>query len=172
LLERGANVNAPGRSAVAPVAAAAFNGNEPIVGLLLAKGADPDARDNTGKSAIVYAAARGFTGIVERLLGAKIDVNARHGNQLTILMWAAGHANDVPDSDGLETVELLLSRGARLDDADDRGRTALMMAAELGHAAIVDVLLKRGARADIKDNEGRTAADLADAAVRPKLQQR
>jgi ankyrin repeat protein len=52
-------------------------------------------------------------------------------------MWAAGHSNDVPDSDGLRTVELLLSGGARLDDADNRGRTALMIAAELGHGAII-----------------------------------
>jgi ankyrin repeat protein len=169
LIARGANVNAPGRSAVAPIAAAAFNGNERIVNLLLDRGADATAADNTGKSAIVYAVARGFARIAERLLAAGVDVNARYGHGLTALMWAAGHANDVPERDGLSTTELLLSRGARLDQVDDRGRTALMMAAELGHIEIIKLLLARGADADARDLDGKTAADLADPAVRPSL---
>ena len=166
LIEHGANVNAPGRSAVAPIAAAAFNGSQRIVDLLLAKGADPNAADSTGKTAIVYAVARGFSGIAERLIKAGVDVNARYGNGLTALMWAAGHANDVPDGDGVRTTRLLLARGARLDDADDRGRTALMTAAELGHADIGRLLLQAGARADLKDKDGNTAAALADPAAR------
>ena len=170
LLEHGANVNSPGRSAVAPVAAAAFNGSERIVNLLLEKGADPNAADNTGKSAIVYATARGFAKIAERLLKAGVDVNARYGNGLTALMWAAGHANDVPDADGLKTTQLLLAQGARLDDVDNRGRSALMMAAELGHTHIIKLLLAQGATSDLKDHEGKTAADLADPAVRATLE--
>jgi uncharacterized protein len=165
LIEHGANVNSPGRSAVAPIAAAAFTGSERIVNLLLEKGADPNAADSTGKSAMVYAAARGFASIVERLLKAGVDENARYGNGLTALMWAAGHANDVPDADGVKTSELLLGAGARLDEVDNRGRTALMMAAELGHAEIIKLLLARGAAADLRDNEGKTAAELADPAV-------
>ena len=87
-------------------------------------------------------------------------------------MWAAGHANDVPDGDGVKTTELLLARGARLDEVDDRGRSALMMAAELGHGEIVKLLLARGAMADLKDKEGKSAADLAEPAVRSVLPQR
>ena len=169
LIERGANVNSPGRSAVAPIAAAAFNGSEPIVALLLEKAADANAADNTGKTAIVYAVARGFTRIAERLLLAGVDVNARYGNGLTALMWAAGHANDVPDADGVKTTELLLARGARLDDVDDRGRSALMVAAELGHGDIIKLLLAHRATADLRDKDGRSAADLADPAVRSAL---
>jgi len=87
-------------------------------------------------------------------------------------MWAAGHANDVPDADGVRTTALLLARGARLNEVDNRGRTALMIAAELGHADIVKLLLAHGAATDSKDNEGHTAIDLADPAVRPSLQAR
>jgi len=100
---------------------------------------------------------------------AGVDVNARYGNGLTALMWAAGHANDVPDADGVKTTELLLARGARLDDVDDRGRSALMMAAELGHGDIIKLLLARRASTDLKDKDGKTAADLADPAVRSVL---
>ena len=87
--------------------------------------------------------ARGFTAIVKRLLDAGVDVNQRYGNALTLLIWAAGHANDVPEKDGVATVELILARGAQLDAADDRGRTALMTAAEQGHGAVVRRLVFR-----------------------------
>ena len=55
----------------------------------------------------------------------------------------------------------MLAHGAALDAADNRGRTALMIAAALGDAATVDVLLKRGADRALKDKDGKTARDLA-----------
>lgn len=65
---------------------------------------------------------------------------------------------------------LFIDRGARLDDRDNRGRTALMIAAELNHAAAVDLLLARGANKDLKDKQGKTAADLTTlTALREKL---
>lgn len=170
LIERGANPDGPGKSAASPLIVAAFNGHERIVALLLERKADPNFADNTGKSAMVYAAARGFTAIVERLLAAGVDANRRYGNDLTALMWAAGHSNDVPEADGVKTVETLLSHGARLDDADNRGRTALMIAAEVGRPAVIELLLKRGTKAEIKDKTGLSALDLAaDDAVRKAL---
>jgi uncharacterized protein len=67
-------------------------------------------------------------------------------------------------------VDLLLAHGATLDDADNRGRTALMIAAELGDAGVVDLLLQRGADRTLKDKQGKTALDLAaNAGVRERL---
>jgi uncharacterized protein len=162
LLARGASPDTQGRTGVSVLSAAAYNGNNSIVALLLAKGADPNLPDMTGKAPILYAAARGFTGIVKRLLDRGIDVNARYGNDLTLLMWAAGHANDVPESDGIETVELILERKARVDDADDRGQTALMIAAELGRPDMVRLLVARGANREARNKEGKSAANLAE----------
>ena len=66
--------------------------------------------------------------------------------------------------------KLLLDHGARLDAADNRGRTALMIAAETGHLEMVDLLLKRGANRDLRDKAGKSAADLASsAAVKQRL---
>ncbi len=161
LLRLGAKPDVPGRSSLTPLAAAAFNGNVKMADILIGKGADPNAADTTGKTPILYAAARGFQPIVERMVLAGVDVNKRYGNNLTVLMWAAGHANDVPDDDGIALVDYLIGQGVRIADTDDRGRDALMIASELGHAGIIRMLLSKGASAKLTDMSGKTAIDLA-----------
>jgi ankyrin repeat protein len=170
LLEKGADPNLTGRTGLTPLIAAAFKGSDRIVETLIAHGADVNARDTYGKGAILYASARGFDDIVGRLLDAGVDARARYDNDLTALMWAAGHDEGVGAPAVEHVVDLLLARGASLNDADNRGRTALMIAAELGYPATVDLLLKRGADAALKDREGKTALDLAkNAEVRERL---
>ena len=160
LIERGADVKLSGRSGIAPVAAAAYAGNEIIFDALLARGADERAPDDTGKPPIVYAAAGARFGIIKRLLARDTDVNARYRNDLTLLMWASGPDELVPEPQALEVVSYLLDAGAHVDDRDDRGRTALMIAAEGGHAQIAGLLLARGADPSLKDKAGKRAADL------------
>ena len=170
LLAKGADPDLPGQSGVTPLAAAAFNGNDRIVEQLLAHGASPNIVDATGKAAMPYAAARGFAEIVRRLLDAGVDANFRYGNQLTALMWAAGHEDGVGVQAAASVIDLLLAHGAQIDAADDRGRTALMTAAERGHAEVVAMLVGRGADPSIRDKNAKTALDLAaDDSVRRAL---
>jgi uncharacterized protein len=170
LLANKADPNLPGAAGVTPIAAAAFKGNGRIVDQLMARGADPDVMDATGKAAMTYAAGRGFALIVRRLLEAGVGAGRAYGNDLTPLMWAAGPEDGVGTRAAVEVVELLLDAGAPIDATDNRGRTALMIAAELGHATIVEVLLDRGADRTVADKSGKRAADLAaDASVRDKL---
>jgi ankyrin repeat protein len=160
LIERGADVNLTGRSGISPIAAAAYAGNDIIFDALLAHGADERAPDDTGKPPIVYAAAGVRFEIVKRLLARNIDVNARYRNDLTLLMWASGPGDLVPESQAIQLVTYLLNGGAHIDDHDDRGRTALMIAAEGGHGEIADLLLARGADPALRDKAGKRAADL------------
>jgi ankyrin repeat protein len=170
LLNRGADPNLIGRSDVSPLAAAAFRGNDRIVELLLARGAAADHVDATGKSPIVYASARGFALIVRRLLNAGVDATARYGNDLTALMWAAGHEDGVGAGAAVEVAELLIDRGGAIDAADNRGRTALMTAAERGDGAVASTLVPHGASRALRDDAGKTACDLAaNDAVRERL---
>ena len=170
LLAKGADPNLPGRSDLSPLTAAAYNGNDRIVAGLLAHGAKADAPDATGKTPIIYAAARGFTPVVRRLLAAGVDAKRAYGNDLTALMWAAGYEDGFGERDALDTVALLLDSGAPIDATDNRGRTALMIAAERGHAAVVGALLARGADPAMRDKAGLRAADLAaNGDVRAKL---
>ena len=170
LLDRGADPNAPGKSEASPLIVAAYSRNEQIVRELLSRGANKDTADKTGKTAIIYAAGLGLGTVVEQLIATGVSVNARYGNELTVLMWAAGHSDDVRDEAALETVQLLVSKGARLDDVDNRGRSAIMIAAELGHAGIVAFLRGAGATTTLRDLAGATALDLAaNDTVRNKL---
>jgi ankyrin repeat protein len=160
LIERGADVHLAGRSGISPLGAAAYAGSDAIVEALLAHGADARTPDQTGKPPVVYAAARARLEIVKHLLAQNIDINARYAHDLTLLMWASGPDQAVQDTQAVEVVSYLLDAGAHIDDTDDRGRTALMMAAEGGHAGVADLLLKRGADASLKDKAGKRAADL------------
>jgi ankyrin repeat protein len=88
-------------------------------------------------------------------------------------MWAAGYSADAGYLDALEAMELLISRGARIDDKDNRGRSALMIAAELGHDEVVEALLGHGANVNLVDNEGKSASELASTdALRERLNRR
>ncbi len=160
LIERGADVRLTGRSGVSPVAAAAYAGNDVIVEALLAHGADERVPDDTGKPPIIYAAAAGKLAVVKRLLARNVDVNARYPNDLTLLMWAAGADDKVPQAQVVKVVAYLLDSGAHIDDRDARGRTALMIAAEGGRAEVASLLLARGADPSLKDKAGKRAADL------------
>jgi uncharacterized protein len=160
LMERGANVKLTGRGGISPVAAAAYAGSDAIVEALLAQGADERVPDDTGKPPIVYAAARARLDIVKRLLARSTDVNARYAHDLTLLMWASGADENVTEAEAIKVVTYLLDAGARIDDRDARGRTALMIAAEGGRAKVATLLLARGADPSLKDNAGKRAADL------------
>src|ERR1700730_11160048 len=160
LIEHGADVKLTGRSGISPIAAAAYAGNDVIVEALLARGADEQAPDETGKPPIVYAAAGARLDIVKRLLARNIDINARYRNDLTLLMWASGPDEKAPEAQAIKVVSYLLDAGAHIDDRGERGRTALMIAAEGGHAEIANLLLARGADASLKDKAGKRAADL------------
>jgi ankyrin repeat protein len=160
LIERGADVKLAGRSGISPVAAAAYAGDDAIVEALLGRGADERAPDETGKPPIVYAAAGARLDIVKRLLARNVDLNARYRNDLTLLMWASGPDEKAPEAQAIKVVSYLLDAGAHIDDRDDRGRTALMIAAEGGRAEIANLLLARGADPSLKDKAGKRAADL------------
>jgi ankyrin repeat protein len=85
-------------------------------------------------------------------------------------MWSAGYTEEAGVDDVAKVITLLIDRGARIDDQDDRGRTALMTAAELGHTAAAELLISRGANRSLQDKDGKTASDLTrDEALRAKL---
>jgi ankyrin repeat protein len=141
---------------------AAFQGDVRLLGTLLAAGGQTTPVDRHGKGALVYAAGRAFPKAVAALLDAGAEADRVWGNNLTALMWVAGHANDAPEADGVAVAKLLVAAGAGMDRQDDRGKTALLIAVERNHAQMVAFLLAEGADPKITDNSGQTALDLAE----------
>merc|ERR1711865_1184520 len=65
------------------------------------------------------------------------------------------------DSGEVEAVQVLVDCKACLDNKDEEGKTALMMAAERGDDEAIQVLINSKASLDIQDEDGMTALNLA-----------
>ena len=159
---------------------AGVEGHHVIVGQLLEAGASANIKDHNGSSILHKTALKGGAEVVEILLGsAEIDINVADPSQRSqnALMLAAiwGNARVVelllrredllPNlradksalmfaaMDGrLDIVKLLLKDSrVSINDQDDFGATALMLAAYSGDELIVEALLDAGADAEITD---------------------
>lgn len=119
-----------------PLGLAARLGQRAMVTFLLEAGASA----STSPSPLPGAAQRGDVTIVRRLLAAGADPNAfgPHG-------YTALHAACIPGK--LSVVQLLLSRGARLDLRDrEHDGTPLGWAKHFHHARVAQLLHSRGGR--------------------------
>uniref|UniRef100_A0A4X2JV87 Ankyrin repeat and SAM domain-containing protein 6 n=1 Tax=Vombatus ursinus TaxID=29139 RepID=A0A4X2JV87_VOMUR len=134
---------------------AAAGGYEPLVRFLLRKGASVNSRNHYGWSPLMQAARFGHTNVLHILLENGADINAQNRLGASVLTMASrgGH---------LSAVKLLLETGAFVDNYDhfnhsvledgNKGDlpdiTALMIAAQHGHEAVVHLLVEWGADAN------------------------
>jgi ankyrin repeat protein len=179
LLSRGAAVDAVDRRGLTPLMWAAASGNTDVVRQLLESGAAVDRRATDGSTALILGAANGFTEIVRALVLKGADVTASRGGvtarQLALdrghaeaatlleqaealgrrLLQAAAEGHDM-------VVRQALAMGAPVNVSDERGATALMIAARNGDLGMMQALLSRGADASVRDGEGRTVFEWAE----------
>ena len=179
LIGRGAAINAADRRGFTPLMWAAAGGNLEIVKILLEAGAAVERRATDGTTALMLASANGFTETVRALVvrGAdptaarngvrarQLAVNSRHADVAMLLEQAEGLGAKMLQaaSEGNDTVvRQLLAQGAPANMRDDRGVTALMIAARNGDLGMMQTLLSRGADASIADNQGQTVFGWAE----------
>ncbi|KAK8171995.1 ankyrin repeat-containing domain protein [Phyllosticta citrichinensis] len=140
LLENGARIEAPGQENGNALQAAAGAGNLKIAKPLIQHGADVNAPGQESGNALQAAAGAGSLDIVKLLIQHGADVNApgesTHIATALRISIVAGH---------LETVDFLLSEGAKLEAADTPSGSLLYLAAYYGQTEIVRMLLGRGA---------------------------
>lgn len=141
LLRKGADVNKDNEDGTTPLGWAVQEGHWDIIQLLLSYGADINAMDEHGQTSLYQAAADGNRELVEYLLdnGADIDLS---GDGMTPLIIASCYF----DSNQLETVKLLVERGADIHAKDNEGQTALFYAEEYGIDDIASFLKEQGAQ--------------------------
>jgi ankyrin repeat protein len=92
---------------------------------------------------------------IESLLKSGHNINEQMpGGDDTALAWAVHQGK-------LDTVKLLIDKGAQLDIPDKYRNTALMLAAAKGYTEIVKLLTDKGVKLDIQNTFGNTALQLA-----------
>jgi ankyrin repeat protein len=105
--------------------------------------------------------------LARTLIERGADVNARARNQAGVMpLHAAAAARDI------ETMRLLLDRGADVNARQQLGFTPLHGAASNGDEAMADLLLARGADPRAKSDDGKTPADVAGERGHAKLAER
>lgn len=173
LLQAGADPNRALPGGVTPLMLACALGLPDIAGRLLARGAAFAALDEQGLSALHCAALHAFTGsdraralaLFDLLLQAELpaDLGTRLGHTpLLLLLGARADAGATCHEEVLLAVlDRLLAEGVDLDSQDQRGLTALHLAAQHGLLRVVQRLLREGADRTRRDALGRTPHELA-----------
>jgi uncharacterized protein len=144
-----------------------------FIRLLLDRGANPNARIKTrlevhqantslwlkeaGATPLLRAALCGDLTLVRLLLEHGADPLLATSDNTTPLMvasgvgWAEGFTFQYSEEETFELVKLLLDKGARVQDANEDGITALHGAAYKGANKVVQLLVDRGADLAAKD---------------------
>jgi ankyrin repeat protein len=158
LLDQDAKIDATGGRYDGAIQAAAYGGHVKVIEILLNRGADPNTMLNGRSNALHVAASNGHTAVVNTLLAAGADINARDGEfGRTALARAAwnGHESVVTC--------LLKSKFAKPDinALDHQDCSALHLALEKHHEAIVNILIDSRARMDVANQQQKTPAQIA-----------
>ena len=140
LLRHGASVRERNNARQSPLFMACWYPQDlPKLKMLLAHGADPNAREKEGSTPLMYASMAGGASVPYLLAHG---ANARLVNSAgqTALMRAAEIDKGHP-----EAIALLAAAGCDPNARDKKGRTALTLARQRHHIAVIQALRKAGA---------------------------
>ncbi|GAX80562.1 hypothetical protein CEUSTIGMA_g7999.t1 [Chlamydomonas eustigma] len=146
-----------------PLMSAVSSGHEAIVELLLSIGADVEKTNSGGRAALHYAASKGNVPLLRMLMSRGANVNAKDHTGSTPLLRAAS-AGKVP------AVKVLIEEGgARIEEADKLGQTALFVSAESSHNQVALYLASQGANLNVETKDGRSLESVSNSELLQSL---
>ena len=143
-----------GAGGMTPLMAAAGNGHEECITLLLGSSAELDAARSQGLTALVIAAIKGHSGCVARLLAASASPARTDEDGWSPLMYAALHGQT-------SCVRELLDARADPHQCKPNGFGCVHAAACAGDVESIRALLEAGADAAARSARGWSAAEYA-----------
>ncbi|WP_044011620.1 ankyrin repeat domain-containing protein [Legionella massiliensis] len=152
LIKEKADVDQPDVDGLSPLLNAAANGYFEIVKSLSKAGANVKKPDNKGNTPLIYATNEGHCNIVSFLLQEEGSIYTTNNDGATLLIIASVYGH-------LDVVNVLLEKGAGglINRAVKNGATALFIAANNNHPAVVERLLQvRGIDFNQPDSNGST----------------
>lgn len=188
LTEAGADLDATEESGLAPIHIATKNNLVPVVRLFHEKGQSLEHMTKYGETPLFLAARRGHLELLEYFVEAGVDINATNHGRWNALMVICKKAADFhPDNIDkpaktesqrlaleVETEERkklyknmirfgkeLIKQGLNLEHTNDKGGTALIVAARFGITDVVKALLRKKVNPDLQDNVEYTALHYA-----------
>ncbi len=151
-----------------PLIASVRSGDVRVVRFILSRKARVNDGERSGMTALTVAAQMGDEELVEVLLEDGADVEGKPAPQTKGAKKGAVDAQGfgtplilAVEQGHIEVAQILIQKGANVNQADAHGRTPLMFAALLGDLELVQFLIKRGADAKALDKRGRSAVDYA-----------
>ena len=132
---------------------AAWNGDLPMMALLVSRGADVNRANANGERALMHAAWRGQLEAIRWLLARGARINSEP------MQWSALHYAVFAGRS--EAAALLIEHGADINARSTNGSSVIMMAVYEGHEPLVKQLLEKGADLTLKNDRGEGALDWA-----------
>lgn len=126
--------------------------NLELVKLLVEKGGDVNAGGVAGTPLIAAVQARSFE-VLDYLLEKGASAKVKNKEGMTPLMLLAYSYNN-KNKEVSEKITALIKAGARVNDSNNNGQTALMIAVNNRSSEMVRLLLENGADPGIEDKNG------------------
>jgi len=152
LITDGADINLKDKEGDTPLHYAVKFKREKPFQMLLDKKANLNAVDNYGTTPLSAAIQVKQYKMAETLVEKGADFNIPNSAGVTPLMFAANGAKYPAP----EMVKFLLNKGAKVNDLDNEGRSALFYAIGKIWVDVTKILIDAGADVNIKDSQGRT----------------